>query len=42
MEKIYAEPFIVLEYRKSADTSGDNSFITNENFSSKHKVNKNV
>ena len=41
MEKIYAEPFIVLEYRKSADTSGDNSFITNENFSSKHKVKKN-
>ena len=39
----YSEPFVVLEYRSGANhaESLDNPFINDENFSIKHKVNKN-
>ena len=39
----YSEPFVVLEYRSGANNaeSLDNPFINDENFSIKHKVNKN-
>ena len=39
----YSEPFVVLEYRSGVNNteSSDNPFINDENFSIKHKVNKN-
>ena len=39
----YSEPFVVLEYRNASNYIADaeNSFLNNENFSSKHKVKKN-
>ncbi len=39
----YSEPFVVLEYRGGVNhsNSSDNPFINDENFSAKHKVNKN-
>ena len=38
-----SEPFVVLEYRSGVNNteSSDNPFINDENFSIKHKVNKN-
>ncbi len=39
----YSEPFVVLEYRGGVSNaeSSDNPFTNDENFSAKHKVNKN-
>ena len=40
----YSEPFVVLEYRNASNTiigNSENSFLNDENFSSKHKVKKN-
>ena len=39
---VYSEPFVVLEYRNNLNfEDSDNPFISDKNFSLKHKVKKN-
>ena len=40
---VFAEPFIVLEYRANGNmlVDSENPFLSNKNFSTKHKVKKN-